>query len=479
MADLRSREDRCPARPPGSQAAVGGPRLERTIYNPAVPRTDPFNATTEGLDDGRRRRERIATVRFVFRGSAGVVHEPAKVLRKGVTRLGRIRADDAIPLEHDGLASREHAVLRSSPATGELVIEDRGSRNGVRVNGRPVTQQELADGDVVRLGGSFMVVRLEDPTQRDVPVADVRGSSPAMQRARMAIRLFASESASVLILGETGTGKEVVARALHDESGRSGRFVAVNCSAISESLAESELFGHVAGAFTGAVQDRDGYFRAAHGGTLLLDEIGDMPKTLQPKLLRALEQKRVTPVGSTRAVDVDVRVLAATHVDVAARSEEGGFRADLLARLAQLRIQLPPLCERPEDILALLEPHLRDAPPLAPDLVDALLNARWANNVRELIGVATELRVWGKDRDVLDLRLLEERSGRPLVPREIATPPDVTSPLELGRSELAALLQEHGGNVAAVAKAVKRSRTQVYRWIEKHELDLDRFRPDD
>jgi DNA-binding NtrC family response regulator len=182
-------------------------------------------------------------------------------------------------------------------------------------------------------------------------------------------------------------------------------------------------------------------------------------------------------VGSTRTIPVDVRVLAATHVDVKSRALEGDFRADLHARLAQLRIELPPLCERPEDILALLEPHLQGTPPMTPELVDALLNASWPQNVRELIAIATELRVWGQDRDRLDVDLVRARLAAP-EPSEDAPARGTVSTEELDREALAELLRRHGGNVAAVAKALGRSRTQVYRLVSKHGLQLDAFRSD-
>ncbi len=445
--------------------------------------SDPFDATTEGIESRRRRQRPIPTVRFVFRGAAGVVDEPVRVVTAGTTVLGRLRGEHVISLEHDSLASREHARLHWDPQAAALWLEDLGSRNGVRVNGQPSARHALADGDVVRLGASFLVVRFEDPLQRDVPIAELVGASPAMQRARMAVKRLARESASVLILGETGTGKEVVAQAIHRESGRAGRFVALNCTAIQPSLAESELFGHVAGAFTGAARDHDGYLAAAHHGTLLLDEIGDMPPPLQPKLLRALETRQITKVGSTRPIDIDVRVLAATHVNLPERAESGDFRSDLFARLAQLRVDLAPLRERREDILALLAPKLRDAPPMSPELVEALLTASWPHNVRELLAIATELTVWGRDRDLLDVDILRGRlepaSGGEAAMTSAPAAPSSERSREPSHAELEELLAQHGGNVAAVAKLVGRSRTQVYRWIDKHGIALERFRPEE
>jgi len=217
------------------------------------------------------------------------------------------------------------------------------------------------------------------------------GPSDAMREVQKRIGLAAATSAPVLILGETGTGKEMVARALHRHSTRaSGPFVAINCAAIPKELLESELFGHVRGAFTGATGERPGCFRAADGGVLLLDEIGDMAPHVQAKILRALQEKEVTPLGSNRTIKVDVRVIAATHRDLAEAARDGSFREDLFYRLDVLSIRVPPLRERLADILPLAEHFLRRAgAPAAPKSLSAtaaqaLLRHGWPGNVREL-----------------------------------------------------------------------------------------------
>jgi two-component system NtrC family response regulator len=217
------------------------------------------------------------------------------------------------------------------------------------------------------------------------------GSSPAMRQVHKRIGLAAASAAPVLVLGETGTGKDLVARALHRHSARAGGpFVAVNCAAIPPELLESELFGHVRGAFTGAAADRPGCFRAADRGVLLLDEIGDMALPVQAKILRALQQGEVTPVGSDRTVRVDVRVVAATHRDLAAAVRDGRFREDLYYRLDVLSIRVPPLRERLADIVPLAEHFLRRAAggatpkALSAGAAQALLQHRWPGNAREL-----------------------------------------------------------------------------------------------
>lgn len=227
---------------------------------------------------------------------------------------------------------------------------------------------------------------------------DLIGPSQAMREVHKRIGLAAANAMPVLVLGETGTGKEMVARALHRYSARAERpFVAVNCSAIPKELLESELFGHVRGAFTGATGERPGCFRAADGGVLLLDEIGDMALDVQAKILRALQEGEVTPLGSHKTVKVDVRVVAATHRDLAAAVREGRFREDLLYRLDVLSIRMPPLRERLADIIPLAEHFLRraalqgapDAVPkaLSAEAAQRLLSHPWPGNVRELRNV--------------------------------------------------------------------------------------------
>ena len=444
-------------------------------------RSDPLDMTT--IEASRRSGSvsRVPTLQLVYRGEAGVVREGRRRLKPGETRIGRGEPD--IPLDDDPLASRDHARLRHEPSGHSVEIEDRTSRNGVFVNEARVTRQALVDGDVIRVGGSFFVFRQVDPRQVDVPNDLISGQSPEMQALRVAVKRAGPFDATVLISGETGAGKEVVARALHAESGRRGRFVAINCSAISEALAESELFGHQRGAFTGASESGEGLLRAATGGTVFLDEVGDMALRLQPKLLRAVELGEVTPVGGTTPVRFDARVVAASNVDLPGAIAEGSFREDLYARLAQVAIEVPPLRARREDVLLLLAEQLgADSPPLAPSLVERLLCYDWPRNVRELIAVATELRVWGASEARLTLDLVEERlpaSGRqPAAAAPVgqrSEPPQERAPSP-SRDGLVALLQKHAGNIAAVADEVGRSRTQIYRWLKEHDLDAGAYR---
>ena len=221
------------------------------------------------------------------------------------------------------------------------------------------------------------------------------GRGEEMRALRALIATVANSQATVLISGESGTGKELIARALHDESDRAGsRFVPVNCAAIPRELVEAELFGHRKGAFTGAVSDRVGRFELAHGGTLFLDEIGDLPLDIQVKLLRVLQERAVDPVGAMKAVEVDVRVVAASHKDLEAEVKAGRFREDLFYRLNVLPLQSPPLRRRVDDIPELaafhakrLAPKGRDAIHFSPDMLLALKSYNWPGNVRELINL--------------------------------------------------------------------------------------------
>jgi DNA-binding NtrC family response regulator len=300
-------------------------------------------------------------------------------------------------------------------------------------------------------------------------------ASPVMERVVAAIRRIAPTDATVLITGESGTGKELVAQSLHGLSDRWDRpFVAINCGAIPHDLMESELFGHERGAFTGAVREKLGKFRQAHGGTLLLDEVADLPADLQTKLLRVIETRLVDPLGGSRPVPVDVRVVAATNADLGARVAEGRFRGDLYYRLNVIPIHLPPLRERPEDIAALWEQFLDQYAAgvrlrTAPGLLRVLMRREWPGNARELANLCQRL-VLLRGSDELteeDLRGLEEtqptertgaRSSRSqlaadapesLYPGEL--PPDRLSLPDLERELIVRALENHRGNKTRVA----------------------------
>ena len=282
----------------------------------------------------------------------------------------------------------------------------------------------------------------------------------------------ARTSAPVLITGETGTGKELAARALHAESSRhNGPFLAVNCSAIPAGLLESELFGHARGAFTGADRARKGLFGAADGGTLLLDEIGDLPLELQPKLLRVLQEHEVRPVGESKPHPVDVRVLAATACDLRQSVSAGRFREDLYYRLAVVTIELPPLRERSEDVALLVEKYLpllaarfkRPIPQLTPGAARKLIDYAWPGNVRELINVLETTLVMCREDliDADDLLLAGERLQQPVNPEELSLKKAM---VDLEKDYIGRALQATGGNRTQAARFLEISlRSLIYK----------------
>jgi len=284
---------------------------------------------------------------------------------------------------------------------------------------------------------------------------------------RAAIRRIALAPAPALIFGESGTGKELVAKALHDASSRRAKpFVAINCGALAASLVESELFGHARGAFTGAAEKRLGAFAAAHGGTLFLDEIGELPLELQPKLLRVLEMHQIKAVGDDKVQAVDVRLIAATHRDLAARVEHGQFREDLFHRLSVLKIDVPPLRERGDDALALARLFLRELAPegravrLTAEAELALRSHRFPGNVRELKNAVVR-GMWTSPSGVIGREHLGlGPTGAPL-----------TEPLPvLERSAIVSALRKANGSRARAARILGIARSTLYRKIEDYKI---------
>ena len=295
-------------------------------------------------------------------------------------------------------------------------------------------------------------------------------------------KLVAASDASVLIRGESGSGKELVAQAIHRASPRANHpFVAVNCGAIPENLLESELFGHVKGAFTGAVANHPGLFQAAHGGTLFLDEIGDMPVALQVKLLRVLQERMVRPVGASHAVPIDVRILSATHRDLDLAIIDGSFRKDLYYRLNVVALSLPTLAERREDI-PLLAAHFlarlalkygRKVNGFAPDAMKALTTASWPGNVRQLHNVVEQVTALATT-PLVPLALVQRALRVPSM--EVLSYTEARTRFE--RDYLVGLLKITDGNVADAARLADRNRTEFYRLMQKHGLTPGLFRSD-
>jgi two-component system response regulator GlrR len=295
-------------------------------------------------------------------------------------------------------------------------------------------------------------------------------------------KLVAASDASVLIRGESGSGKELVAQAIHRASARAGKpFVAVNCGAIPENLLESELFGHVKGAFTGAVANHPGLFQAANEGTLFLDEIGDMPVALQVKLLRVLQERVVRPVGASHSVPIDVRILSATHRDLDLAIIDGSFRKDLYYRLNVVSLSLPTLSERREDIPLLAHHFLarlalkygRKVNGFAPDALKALTTASWPGNVRQLHNVVEQVTALATT-PLVPLALVQRALRVPSM--EVLSYTEARTRFE--RDYLVGLLKITDGNVADAARLADRNRTEFYRLMQKHGLTPGLFRGD-
>jgi len=293
-------------------------------------------------------------------------------------------------------------------------------------------------------------------------------------------KLVAASDASVLVRGESGTGKELLARAIHKASPRSAKpFVAINCGAIPEQLLESELFGHMKGSFTGAARDYKGLFQAAEGGTVFLDEIGDMPLPLQVKLLRVLQDKEIRPIGTTQTIPVDVRIISATHRNLEEAIKEGNFREDLYYRLNVVSFALPALCERREDIPVLATHFLnqlvdRYKKPLngfAAEAMEILVRSNWPGNVRELYNVIEQAVALSTTSIITPALVDSAMRGQSA---ELSSFESARSEFE--REYLAKLLKITGGNVTQAAKLAKRNRTEFYKLLQRHHLDPKLFK---
>ncbi len=425
---------------------------------------------TSGPEPAEGARFAPRCIRVFYEGS---IHADVFPFRGPVRPLGRETWPDVF--EFDPRVSRDHAELRINRQRQVELVPRPGKRvnhNGEPVDG-PVT---LADGDVLRLGSTLVVLRtVSSPVDGDAPIAALSGQSVEMAALRWGIDRLRGAEATVLILGESGTGKEVVARAIADDQ----KLVAINCAAVTESLAESMLFGHKKGAFTGADEDREGFFEAAGDGVVFLDEVGELSPTLQAKLLRVLDRREFQRVGETATRRFAGRILAATNRDLVKEVDAGRFRGDLYARLAEVVVDIPPLQKRREDVLLHAARVLPAGRRLSPDLAEAMLVAPWRFNVREVEKVMAELLVKCGDLEILPKgpvahRLVREDQKHPAPP---AAAPAASGPPS--DDDVRRLLQEHQGNVSDVARAMGRSRMQVYRWLKKAGIKAEAYRPTD
>jgi DNA-binding NtrC family response regulator len=378
----------------------------------------------------------------------------------------------------DPTVSRRHASLDFGEH-GSLRIADLGSTNGTFIDNVSINDANLAPRQVVRVGATSFSIERQMSTPSEEPPFRERfgrlvGQSKEMRRLYPLFDRIAASRIPVIIEGETGTGKEALSESIHEAGPRaSGPFVVFDCTAVPGSLMEGELFGHERGAFTGAVAGRRGIFEQADGGTLLIDEIGDLELTLQPKLLRAIERSEIRRIGGTQAIRVDVRILAATRRDLDREVQEGRFRDDLLHRLAVGRVELPPLRRRTGDIEVLARRHWQelggDPAALTDELVRRWQAMSWPGNVRQLRNAVARQLALGDDLDQSPMESEAPLSGRASMGSRSGANPDLVAmilaqklPLPLARHRLVAafertyieqVLEEHGGNVAAAAQA--------------------------
>jgi len=393
----------------------------------------------------------------------------------GAEGVGLVIADPAV--------SRLHVELE--PLDSGLWVRDLESRNGTFVQGVRVTRACIPEGGVLRLGATDVTVRYApEPTPVEIwpdgRFGPMVGASVPMRELFARLARVARSEATVLIQGETGTGKELAAQAIHDASPRAGEpFVIIDCGALPESLLEAELFGHRKGAFTGAVEARAGAIEAADGGTVFLDEIGELPLSMQPKLLRVLESRTVRRVGETAQRPVNVRFLSATNRDLRTMVNTRAFREDLYFRLAVLPVTIPPLRERPTDILALVQ-HFLPKEALAavtPQMLHELTARPWLGNVRELRNFVERALTLGA-REALALSAPAAGPGgletEPTFPPALLALPykEMRERVLLAaeREYVEALLVRHDRDVSAAAEAAGLNRTYLYRLVARHRL---------
>ena len=453
---------------------------------------DP-SETKSVMDDDAGRALVVAHPRLVFVLCADDLAVPSQLIpittpsvligRSSGELIIRIDGDQTSIEIPDGRVSGRHARIEGRG--DRFHIEDLNSKNGTLRNGQRVTAMTpIRDGDVLELGHSQFVYRSTTPygprdvmapwTVDDTPLETFHG--PLAGRLD-ALSRVAPTSVPVMIRGESGVGKEVAAHAVHALSRRAGNFVAVNCGALPETLIESELFGVERGAFSGADRARPGLIRSAHGGTLFLDEIGELPLSAQVKLLRSLQERTVTPVGGHQPVQVDFRLVTATHRRLEEKVEREEFRGDLLARIEGFTLELPPLRQRREDLGLLIRTLAiasHDEVTLSRTAARALMLHEWPFNIRQLEKVLT-LGLALRDGPMLTIEHLESLANPEPTPPQGAAPLAVQVLLadtdDERRAQLVELLKEHNGNISRVAAATGKARMQIHRWIKRYGID--------
>ncbi|MFZ3065410.1 MAG: sigma 54-interacting transcriptional regulator [Nitrospirota bacterium] len=394
------------------------------------------------------------------------------VIDKGLLRIGSKKENDVVIA--DDTVSRHHAVIEEKK--GQYIIRDLESTNGTFVNGLQVSEAFLNEGSIIRLGNTELrFIPVEEkieltPSKKD-RFGDIVGKSKEMKEVFGILEKVSKTGATILITGETGTGKELVAKAIHENSNRSKKpFVVIDCSAIARNLIESELFGHEKGAFTGAVSTRHGAFETANGGTIFLDEIGELEPDMQPRLLRVLEAREIKRVGSTNIIPVDVRIIAATNRDLSAEIMKNRFREDLFYRLSVININLPQLRDRKDDISLLIDYFIktnkaRKVKGVAKETLNILINYRWPGNVRELRNVIERAIALGASDYIepKDLILLKPQASE----KDTADLSGKTLE-EIEKSAIIQTLKAHKGNKTTTAKALGIAYSTLYEKMKKY-----------
>ncbi|WNG41779.1 sigma 54-dependent Fis family transcriptional regulator [Archangium minus] len=409
-------------------------------------------------------------------------------------RCGAHPTNDLV-LAEDRTASRHHFEIINTER-GWLLV-DLNSTNGTFLDGRRIERAYLSSGSQIRAGSSTLAFAPIDEEvsvepDREGELCGLVGQSVKMRQVFALIKKIAPMDISVIIGGETGSGKELVARAIHELSGRKkGPMVVLDCGAIPPNLIESELFGHEKGAFTGATTARPGAFERAHGGTIFLDELGELRLDLQPKLLRVLENREVRRVGGNDIVEVDCRVIAATNRDLQKEIAAGNFREDLFFRLSVINLQLPPLRERREDIPLILKRLLADSEVLArhgrkwisPEALSLLMAYGWPGNVRELVNVLSHVLAFSEGEEVLPEHLPPRVRGQaregPLPFNEHLTFKDAKEQLleNFEREYITSVLTRCEGNLSRAARESGLHRKSIERLVKKYQLDAKGMKP--
>lgn len=404
---------------------------------------------------------------------------------EGLRILGRSKIDlvisDLRMDEMDGMALFGE-IQKAQPSMPVIILTAHGSIPEAVM----ATQQGVFSFLTKPVDKDALYRAIDDALAQSIPAGDeiwhdtIVTRSPVMLRLLEQAHKVAQSDVSILINGQSGTGKEVLAQAMHQASPRSKKpFIAINCGALPEQLLESELFGHARGAFTGAVSQREGLFQAAEGGTLFLDEIGDMPLSLQVKLLRVLQERKVRPLGSNRDVDIDVRIISATHRHLPKAMERGEFREDLFYRLNVVSLKIPALNERAEDIPLLASQILRQSADkhkpfvrsFSTDAMKRLISASWPGNVRQLVNVIEQC-VALTSTPVINESLVEQA----LEGENSALPTFAEARNQFELNYLRKLLHITKGNVTHSARMAGRNRTEFYKLLARHELDANDFK---